>query len=398
MQACLIAVMAFLNHGPAPRDTYFVDGIVDDIRAALSRFRSFAVVSRGASLALGEKGADTAAAAAHLGIRYLLEGSIRRFGGRLRVSAHLIEVASGAHLWAERYEGTLADVFSFEDRITQSVVGVIEPTIRKAEIERARRTPAANLGAYDLFLRALPLISAPRPDGYLQAIALLEKALERDPGFAIAAAHAAWIYEKRISLRLPTIGPADHDNCIALSRRALAAGGDDPLVRAICGWVLYRVARDVPALEGLRAAAAENPNSVVILNLAGVGNQVAGAPDEAFRCRSRAWALSPGAPDAYQSLHGMAAAEMMRGNYEAAVGWCLKSLATFNDWIYTWWTLAASYAYLDRMDEAAAAIQRVRELNPDLTIASFEQGTDPCDDAYGWAVIPGLRKAGLPER
>ena len=394
----LIAVLPFANHGRVAKDGYFADGVVDDIITALSRFRTFAVLSRGSSFALRDRGGDARTAAAELGVRYALEGSIRRMGDRLRVGARLLDATSGAQLWAESYEGTGNDIFSFQDHITESVVGVIEPTIRKAEIERARRKPAENLDAYDLFLKALPLIYAPGPAGYAEAIALLDRSAELDPGFALPRAYAAWVYEKRISLRLPMLGNDDHDACIRSARAALELGADDPLVRAICGFVLYRVGRDSAALQGLRQAAKENPNNVVILNLAGAGNMMSGAADESFSCRARAYELSPGAPDTYVSLHGMGAAEMMRGNYEAAIEWCRKSLATFNDWQFTYLTLATCYEKLGRMDEATAMVRRIRELNPRLTMEAIEEGVDRCDDAYGVAVIPSLRTAGLPER
>ena len=396
--APLVAVLPFANHGSVAEDGYFADGVVDDIITALSRFRTFGVLSRGSSFALRDRGVDARGAASELGIRYALEGSIRRMSDRLRVSAQLLDVTSGAELWAERYEGSVADIFSFQDRITDSVVGVIEPTIRKAEIQRARRKPAASLDAYDLFLRALPLIYAPGPAGYAEAIALLSQSAEADPSFALPRAYAAWVYEKRISLRLPTLGSDDHDACISMARAALELGGDDPLVRAICGFVLYRVARDISALAGLRQAAEENPNNVVILNLAGAGNMMAGAAGESYKFRARAYELSPGAPDDYVILHGMGAAEMMLGHYEAAIEWCLKSLATFNDWQFTYLTLTTCYEKLGRMDEATAMVRRLRELNPRLTMAAIEEGVDRCDDAYGTAVIPSLRGAGLPER
>lgn len=393
----LMAVLPFANQGSTAEEDYFVDGVVDDIITALSRFTTFSVVSRGSTFALRDRGADAGAAVSALGVRYAVEGSIRRMGDRLRVTARLLDVAGGVYLWSERYEGAAADVFSFQDRITEGVVGAIEPTIRKAEIERVRRKPAANLDAYDLFLRALPLLHASGPEGFGDAIALLRQSSAIDPSFALPAAYAAWVHEKQISMRLPHLGQDHHETCIEFARRALDRGGDDPLVRAICGWVLYRVAKDRTALKGLRQAAEENPNNVVILGLAGVGNSLNGAADDAFNCYARAYELSPGAPEAYQSLAGMGGAEMMRGNYEAAIEWCLKSLATFHDWLFTYITLAVAYAQLDRMDEARAMVRRVRELSPNLTIKVIEDGADPEEDQYAMAVLPGLRKAGLPE-
>jgi TolB-like protein len=390
----LIVVLPFANHGSIVTDGYFADGVVDDIITALSRFHTFAVVARGSTFALRERsGGDVSA----LGVDYVLEGSVRRMDERLRVTAQLSDARTGTHLWAERYDGVAADIFSFQDRITESVVGVVEPTIRKTEVERARRKPAANLDAYDLFLRALPLHYNPSVEGHAEALSLLRKSAELDPRFALAPAYAAWVYERRHSMRLPGLGGNDTEHCIALARRALELSGDDPLIRGICGWVLYRVAKDLSALKGLRQAVEENPNNVLILTLAGSGNCLNGAVDEAYRCNLRAYQLSPGAPEAYQSLQGIAAAEMMRGNHESAIEWCLKSLATFNDWFYTYITLATSYAMLDRTDEAKAMVRRILEQHPNLTLKTIEDGADD-QDQFAWAILPGLKKAGLPER
>ena len=392
-----LAVLPFANHGDQVEEGYFASGVADDIITALSRFRSFAVLSRSASVALKAGASDVLAAAADQGIRYALEGSVRRAGDRLRVTAQLLSVADGTQLWADKFEGAAADIFAFQDRITEAVVGVLEPTIQRAEIERARRKPAASLDAYDLYLRALPLIYAPQPEGHVEALALLDRAATLDPGFALAPAYAAWIYEKRISARLPSLGNSDHDNCVALARAALKGDASDPLVRAICGFVLYRVDRDASMLQAVRDAVAESPNSTVILNLGGIANQLSGNADEAYRCRARAYELGRSAPDAYVSLHGMGAAEMMRGNYETAIDWCRKSLATFNAWSFTYITLATCHEKLGQLDEARKMIRYLRDLNPSLTLTVLEQGVDSCDDAYGLAVIPSLRRAGLPE-
>ena len=391
-----LAVLPFTNHGDLSEDGYFASGVADDIITELSRFRSFAVASRSASHALANN-ADVLVAAAKQGVRYALEGSVRRAGQRLRVTAQLLAVADGTQLWAEKYDGDAADIFAFQDRIAESVVGLVEPTIRKSEIERARRKPPASLDAYDLYLKALPLFYATQPERHIDALVLLDRAAALDPGFALAPAYGAWIYEKRISARLPSLGNSDHENCVARAREALRADSSDPLVRAICGFVLYRVARDTSMVEAVRNAVNENPNSVVILNLGGIVHQLSGDADEAYRCRARAYELGREAPDAYVSLHGMGAAEMMRGNYETAIQWCRKSLATFNDWSFTYITLAACYERLGRLDEARAMVRRLRELNPSLTLAVLEEGVDRCDDAYGLAVIPSLRIAGLPD-
>jgi len=391
----LIAVLPFANHGSLAEDGYFADGVVDDIITALSRFKSFAVMSRGSTFALREKGADARTAAREFGIRYALEGSIRRMGDRLRVTAQLLDAASNTPLWADRYDGALADVFTFQDRITESVVGVIEPTIRRAEIERARRKPASNVDAYDLYLKALPMVYAPGPERHAEAVELLNRAAQLDPGFALPRVYAAMVYEARMSLRVPPLGNRDKEACLELARSALALGGTDPLVRALCAFLLFRVGNDASALEGLRAAVRDNPNNVLILTAAADGVGVHGCLEESIGYHERAYALSPGSNEAYWNLFGLGASHFTLGNYETAIEWCLKSLGTFNDLIYSYICLACSYAALDRVDEAHAMIRRVRELNPALTIKLIQDGVQ---DPFAVAVIPWLRKAGLPER
>jgi TolB-like protein len=393
----LIAVLPFANHGKAAEDGYFADGVVDDLITALSRFKTFAVLSRGSTFALRDR-ADAHLAVRELGVRYALEGSTRRMGDRLRVTAQLLDAATGASLWADRYDGALADIFAFQDRITQGVVGVVEPTIRRAEIERARRRPAASVDAYDLYLRALPLVYAPGPEGHSEAIGLLQRASELDPTFALPRAYTALIYETRLSLRAPALGNHDLDVAVAEARAALALGADDPLVRSICAYVLSRLANDASALDALRAAVRESPHNVAVLTHAAEGVGMYGHLEESIDYHSRAYALSPGSPEAYQNLMGLGASHFLLGNYETAIEFSLKSLSTFNDLIFTYVCLACCHAALGRLDKGRAMARRVRELNPELTIKVIEEGAAGRADAFAVGIVPWLRKIDFPER
>jgi TolB-like protein len=393
----LIAVLPFANHASGPEDGYFADGVVEDIITALSRFKSFAVLSRGSTFALRPLGDKARAAASELGARYLLEGGIRRMGDRLRVTAELSEASSGTQLWAERYEGTTGDVFAFQDSITASVAGKVEPTIRHAEIERVRRKPTQSLDAYALLLKAMPLVNAPGMDGHSEALALLQEAAQLDPDYALPRAYAAWVYEKRFSLRAPPLGERDVEDCIALARLAMKLDSHDPLIRAICGYLLYRVADDPSGLLSLRQAVTENPFNVTILQLAGMSvGVIHGAVEEGLAYSTRAYELSPGAPEAYQFLQAMASMEFMRGNVETAIDLGLKVLSTFNEWMFTFILLTASYARLNRMNEAREMLRRLLQLNPRLTIQRLESNL-ATDHAFAEMAMPYLRTAGLPE-
>jgi tetratricopeptide (TPR) repeat protein len=277
------------------------------------------------------------------------------------------------------------------------VVGLIEPQIRKAEIERARVKRPENLDAYDLYLRALPYFYGPETDGYVTAIDLLERAVALDSGFAIGLAYAAFAYEKRETNGLPPLRPNDHQRCIELARAALREGSDDPQILAICGNILVVVAGEATVgLAAVRRAIKSNPNNVVVLNNFGISNIVAGDLDEAYAAYERAYQLSPGAPEICESLSGMGFVRLFRRDYEGAVEWLERSLTTFNEWQPTYWSLAAAYALLDRMDDARAVIARLLVLSPHSNLAWMQRLAAKSDGRYE-PLIAGLRKAGLPQ-
>jgi len=390
-----VAVLPFQNMSGDAEQEYFADGIVEDLTTALSRFGTFSVVSRSSAFVYKNRAVDLRQAAKELGVRYLLEGGVRRQYKRVRVTAKLLDAAAGSHLWAERFDGNADDIFDFQDKITESVVGLIEPKIRLAEIERARRKRPDSLDAYDLYLRALPLVYGTDHDGYAVAIDLLKRAVKLDPDFALALAYAAWAMEKRLTLRLPGLGDDDEAECLALAQAALTADGDEPLVLAIVGFVTIAVGGSFETgLATLRRAVEANPNNLVALNLCGAANMLVGDIDESAALHHRALRLSPNAPDAFWSLTGIGMAELLKGNFESAINWCLRSLATFNEWPMTYWALVPSYAHLDRMDEARAALGKLLAIVPGTTVASILG--DPRFAGRLEVQMAGLRKAGLP--
>ncbi len=265
-----IAVLPFTNMSGDPDQEYFVDGMVEDIITALSRFNQLFVIARNSTFTYKGRAVDVRQVARELGVRYVLEGGVRKSGSRLRITGQLIDAATGAHLWADRFDGGLDDVFDLQDKVTASVVGAIEPTLRKAEIERARRKPVDNLDAYDLFLRALSHLYAMRPDENLLGIALLDKAVEIEPTYAPALAHAAWCYEQRNTRGWASASADDAETAVALARRALAAGSDDAVAVVLAGFVLVMVARDHRAgLDAVRRALERNPGSGFVNFMAG---------------------------------------------------------------------------------------------------------------------------------
>jgi len=393
-----IAVMPFANLSSPPEQEYFADGVVDELITALSRFKSFAVVSRTSTFAYKHRATDIRAAARELGVRYVLDGSVRRAGDRLRVTAQLLDSESGAHLWAEKFDGATEDIFAFQDAITERVVGLVEPTIRKAEIERARRKAPSSLAAYDLFLRAIPAMYRMGREDYTSAIAMLERAIEIEPSFALAVAFTAWAYEKRLSLAShPELQTDDVVRCLDLAERALASGGDDPMVLGICGWLVFQVGNEgAKGLSALRRSLSANPNNLIVLTVAGYANAQAGSLEEARSHFTRVLKIGPGAPDAFQCLTGLAMVEVVDDNSERAVALCEQSIATFNEWPFTYMTLAAAYAYLGRAEEARSAVERLLELIPGLTVPALLLGPTSRHTGRWPKIVEGLRRAGLP--
>jgi len=303
-----------------------------------------------------------------------------------------------AHLWAEKFDGATSDIFDFQDRITEHVVGLLEPQIRRAEIERVQRKRPESLDAYELYLRAIPARYGLRQKDYSSAITLLERAIEIEPNFALALAFTAWANEKRLSLAThPDLQTADIARCLDLAERALTAGGDDPMVLGICGWLVFQVGHeDAKGLSALRRSVAANPNSVVVLNLAATANAQGGDLDEGRGCFARVLKISPGAPDTFQCLTTLAMIEIVDDNPERAVALSQQALATFNEWPFTYMALAAAHAYLGEAEKARSAIDRVLMLMPGLTVPALLDG--PTNRATGrWPkVVEGLRRAGLP--
>jgi adenylate cyclase len=229
-----IAVLPFQNMSGDPEQEYFADGMVEDIITALSRFKSLFVIARNSSFTYKGRAVDIKQVGKELGVRYVLEGSVRKASGRVRITGQLIDCDTGGHLWADRFEGSLEDVFDLQDRVTASVVTAIAPKITQAEMERARREPANNLDSYDLYLRALALFHQFTPDSLREAVALLRKAMDIDPSFASAAALSllsfSWWHSEARGER-PNIDEALH-----LARQMAANPPDDPDVLWMVGW------------------------------------------------------------------------------------------------------------------------------------------------------------------
>jgi len=293
-----IAVLPFANLSGDPEQEYFADGMVEDIITGLSRIKWLFVISRNSSFVFKGKSVDVKTVGRQLGVHYVLEGSVRKAGDRLRVMGQLIETAGAAHVWAERYDRAIEDIFALQDELTMSVIGAIEPNLRKAEIERSRRKRPDSLDAYDLYLRALPFASTAMPEDADKALPLLEESIRPEPDYAAAHAFIAWCHEQRYlrgGLHEKTREAASHH-----ARAAIAAGGDDAMALAMAGFVIGVVERDhQTALDAIDRALVLSPSLALAFGFSSIIRAWKGDSATSIAHAETALRLSPYDPLSY---------------------------------------------------------------------------------------------------
>jgi TolB-like protein/class 3 adenylate cyclase len=392
-----IAVLPFANMSGDPEQEYFADGMVEEIITALSRIRWLFVIARNSSFTYKRQAVDVKQAGRELGVRYVLEGSVRKAAGRVRITAQLIDATSGAHLWADRFDGSLDDVFDLQDRVASSVAGVIEPALRKAEIQRASRKPTASLDAYDLYLRALAR-SEEEEAGLREAVALLKAALAIDPFYAIAAARIAYC---RIFLRSHGFRVSEEEMAEPgqLATQAVRLGNDDPeaLGMGAHGAIYFSHTHAVAESASDRAVAL-NPNSAWAWVARGWVLILGNRPEPAVEAFERAMRLSPFDPQTYYFAGGLAFAYLYMRRFKEAAEWAERSLDREPRFTPLLRVKLVACAQLGRIEEAEQCRQQVDKLQPGLTIARIK-------DFPGMTVSPeirnlfaeGFRKAGVPE-
>ncbi len=393
-----VAVLPFDNMSGDSEEEYFADGVAEDIITALSRFKDFAVIARNSSFVYKGRAVDVRQVAKELGVRYLLEGSVRRAGKRLRITAQLIDATSGAHLWADKFDGTLEDVFDFQDRITATVASIVEPTIRWAEIERSRRERPDSVEAYDLYLRAMPMHLAQTEAANREAIALLLKAIQIEPNNPTYLVYAGNAMLHRTAQGWPPVGTDDQQRGIELVEKALAHARDDAVVLSLCSMMLIHNLKDYDrGMELSRRAVALNPNNLTVMIFAGIVQLHLGKIEDAIAYSEHAIRLSPALDGAHWPLTAIAHAHIVRGDYEEALMWAKRSLTANASFVCTYWMLAAANAHLGRLDEAKRHLATLKRLTPGVTAKLIWDGQPQRDPARLEAVLAGLKLAGLPE-
>lgn len=390
-----VAVLPFSNLNGDPEQEYFTDGMVEDIVAGLSRIKWLFVVARNSSFTYKGMAVDVKRVGRELGVRYLLQGSLRKDGNRVRISAHMVEAETGGHLWTERFDRALDDIFELQDEIALNVVGAIEPSLRKAEAERVKRKRPDNLDAYDLVLQSQSDVYSGMPARVTKALVLLERALALEPDYALAHAFAAMCHHC-LFLRA---GLREENRAASISHAQAATqhGQDDALALTFAGFSIGMDGHDHDAgFAALEAALAVSPSSAITYNVGGVMFGWAGEAERAIEWGERAMRLSPFDPWAWSAFHAFALGHFHRGRYEEAARAARKAVQLNPGHSISHMLLVAPLAKLGRLKEAEVAAARVLELQPGFRYSRQFSGVD-CAPALAASLGEALHAAGLPE-
>jgi adenylate cyclase len=359
-----IAVLPFQNMSGDPEQEYFVDGMVEEIITALSRIRWLFVIARNSSFSYKGQSVDVKQVGRELGVRYVLEGSVRKAGQRVRITGQLIDAVTGTHLWADRFDGSLEDIFDFQDRVALSVAGVIEPTLQAAEMRRSAARQTTQLSAYDFYLRALAALYPITKDRIFAALGLLDQAIAIDPHYGPALSWAEYCYMTVVRDGWTEEPNTSRRKAIELARRALEVGENDPRILVHAAVALANLGEDIGAMMGLvDRALTLNPSFARGWNLSGLLRVFAGQHDLAIEHIETALRLSPRERTG-QPLSVMAMAYFFKRQFDEAAAKLILAIQDHPGFPPSYRTLAACYAHMGRLDEASATITRLRAIAP----------------------------------
>jgi adenylate cyclase len=390
-----IAVLPFENMSGDPEQEYFADGMVEEIITALSRFKWLFVIARNSSFTYKGNAVNVKQVGHELGVRYVLEGAVRKASGKVRITGQLIDAVTGAHLWADRFERDLTDIFTLQDEVTVAVVSAVQPKLLQTEIAMAARRRPENLTAYDFFLRAMQQYYLTTREGVAETIRLAHRALELDPGFGRAAALAGLCYMQNVLWGYAVDPQFERKEAVRLSRLALSIDDGDAETLARAGIIsAFLVGDSESEIELVDRAVALNPNLFYAWHSRGQVYRIAGLLEEAVRSFERATRLSPVDPRLHSTFSGMALAFIELGRFDEAVVAGKKAQRQNPSYPPTYRCLASAFAHLGRDAEARETAARVLQLDPAFTISALI-----ARGGYSNAKLmtEGLRKAGLPE-
>ena len=358
-----IAVLPFQNMSDDPEQEYFADGMVEEITTALSRIKWLFVIARNSSFTYKGRAVDVKQVGRELGVRYVLEGSVRKAGKRVRITGQLIDAITGVHLWAEHFDGSLENVFDLQDRVAINVSGVIEPALQAAEIRRSENRPTNDLAAYDLYLRSLALTFAWERSSVICAIDLLEQAIQRDPRYGPALALEAMCYQNLHINGWSKDQEADRRLSVDLARRALQVAGDDPIVLSTAAHALGYFEENInPAVALIDRALELNPSSATSWYRSGTLRLWAGQPELAIQHFETSMRLNPRRSG--PGLFGVGLGHFFARRFNKAAELLLQSLQETPNWAPTYRFLASCYAHMGRLDEGRKMVERLRSITP----------------------------------
>jgi len=393
-----IAVLPFTNMSGDAEQDYFADGMVEDIITALSRCSGIIVIARNSSFTYKGRAVDVREVGRELGVAYVLEGSVRRAGSRLRITGQLIDAATGGHLWAERFDGEASEVFALQDDITERVVAAIEPTLELAESERRRAMPQSELDAYDLLLRASSLRDVFTAESLKGAIVCLEQALAIDPNYAPAMAAVAYCHALRHFQGWLAADDDYRGKAVALAWRATELAPNDAQVLWMAAFAIWNMADEIaPARELFRRSLAINPNSAMALVLAGWIEAMAGNQAVGREMITRAQRLNPRDPRGWFAAGAMAICAVADGNFEDAMQWAEKALAQNRRFAVALRVLIVALVKTGALPRAALVAQELMAIEPKLTIAGFRSRIPFPVASMAATYADCLRAAGVPE-
>ena len=391
-----IAVLPFQNMSDDPAQEYFADGMVEEIITGLSRIKWLFVIARNSSFVYKGEAVDVRQVGRELGVRYVLEGGVRKAGNRLRITAQLLEAETGAHLWADRFDGTLEDVFDLQDQITDRVVGVVEPSLRQSEIEHSRRKRPENLDAYDLYLRALPHMASVMAADARIAAGFLEDALKLDPNYAAAHATLAWCHE--ICFMRGGFDEADKIAGLRHARTAIESGTDDATSLAVAALVIAALSKDYKAaLSAIERALSLNPSSATALYWGALIHASSGNSAGATAYANRALRLSPFDPVAFAAHEALGHVAFQEARYDEAASCYAKAVQANPRFSLLYFIQAVALALAGRVEEARLIVVQLLELNPGFRGSEVFEYAPLLNRALADRLKEGARLLGLPE-
>jgi len=391
-----IAVLPFTNLSGDLEQDYFADGIVDNITTALSRIKIFFVIARTSSFIFKDRAVTFTEVRDALGVRYFLEGSVQKMGDRVRINVQLIETASGAHVWADKYDGALSDIFELQDKIIEHVAGALHPNILQAEIDRSRRKPPQDLGAYDYVMRSMSFVWALNQDDNQKAIKLLELALEKDPDYPLALSLMAWCYGQQAIYNWSLTIDETKAETLRLAKLAASLNGDDPLVLTVLG-AAYSIINDQKSSKMLlERAVSLDPNSSWAWIRLGWTKCYCALPEEAIEHFESALRLSPYDPMNFNCYIGIGTAFEMAGEFDNSILYFERGLHENPEAIWAYRQLVPAYMEVGRKEDAENGVRLLLQTYPSITATKVREAMVLPDAEMNW-ICKNLVKAGLPE-